>query len=175
MFKVGEYVSYKTEGVCVISDIRSECFGAMGKSEEYYILAPIRDMNSTLYVPVGNKLLTDRMKRLLSAEEICALAEELRSKRLEWIEDSRARNSALRDILTLADRSELIVLVNTLSEKICSLADEGKKHTAGDENIFKRAKKILLDEFSATTDLASEEELMALLGGTHKCYPKNNI
>ena len=61
MFKVGTYVSYRSEGVCVISDIRMEAFNALGKSEEFYILAPIKDMNSVLYVPVNNEVLTSKM------------------------------------------------------------------------------------------------------------------
>ena len=36
MFKVGTYVSYRSEGVCVISDIRMEAFNALGKNEEFY-------------------------------------------------------------------------------------------------------------------------------------------
>ena len=36
MFKVGTYVSYRAEGVCVISDIRNEAFNSLGKKEEFY-------------------------------------------------------------------------------------------------------------------------------------------
>lgn len=170
MFKIGEYVSYRAEGVCVISDIRTESFNALGKCEDYYILSPIKDMNSVLYVSVNNELLTSKMQRLLSAEEICELADSLRNERLEWISESRARTNGFREILATGDRRLLIVLVNTLTERIeAPQAGNGKKPTAGDENALKRAKRMLLDEFSATTDLKSEEELMLVLCGAHKC------
>lgn len=172
MFEIGTYISYRSEGVCVISDIREECFGALGKSEEYYILAPLKDMNSILYVPVNNELLTSKMQRLLSADELCSLCDELRGERMEWITDSRARNGVLREILAAGDRRELIVLVNTIVERIERSAEIGRKITAGDENTLKRAKRMLLDEFSATTDLESEEELMGLLRGEHRCSQK---
>ncbi len=172
MFKIGEYVSYRSEGVCVISDIRTECFNALGTSEEYYILAPIKDMNSTLYVPVVNKLLTEKMQPLLCASEICELANMLRDERLEWNNESRARNTELKEILAGGERNSLVILVNTLNERICQLALEGRKCTAGDENALKRAKKMLFDEFSATTDLKDEEELLLLLKGELKCNPK---
>ena len=172
MFKVGAHVSYRAEGVCVIKDIRNESFGALGKSEEYYILSPLKDMNSILYVPVNNEVLTSKMHPLLSADEICALADELREEKLEWIIDSRARNAALREILATGNRRELIVLVNTIVDRIERSAEIGRKITAGDENTLKRAKRMLLDEFAATTDLKSDEELMGVLRGEHRCAPK---
>jgi RNA polymerase-interacting CarD/CdnL/TRCF family regulator len=129
-------------------------------------------MNSILYVPVNNEALTSKMHPLLSADEICALADELRDDKLEWIIDSRARNAALREILATGDRRELIVLINTIVDRIERSAEIGRKITAGDENTLKRAKRMLLDEFGATTDLKTDEELMGVLKGEYKCAPK---
>lgn len=175
MFAIGTYVSYRAEGVCIISDIRTEVFNALGKSEEYYILAPLKDMNSILYVPVNNENLTSKMQPLLSADEICALAAELREERTEWVNDSRMRNSVLRDILATGDRRELIVLVNTIEDRIERSAEIGKKITAGDENFLKRAKKMLIEEFSATAEINNDEELMAVLRGELRCMPKTAL
>ncbi len=172
MFAVGDYVSYRSEGVCVVSDIRTEEFNALGKSEEYYILAPLKDMNSVLYVPVNNEVLVAKMQPLLSADEICALADELRGELMDWIDDSRARNAALREILAGGNRRELIVLVNTILDRIDRSAEIGRKITAGDENTLKRAKRMLLDEFAATTDLSTDEELMGVLEGSYRCNPR---
>ena len=172
MFAVGDYVSYRSEGVCVVSDIRTEEFNALGKSEEYYILAPLKDMNSVLYVPVNNEVLVAKMQPLLSADEICALADELRGELMDWIDDSRARNAALREILAGGNRRELIVLVNTILDRISRSAEIGRKITAGDENTLKRAKRMLLDEFAATTDLSTDEELMGVLEGSYRCNPR---
>ncbi len=174
MFEVGTYVSYRSEGVCVIVDIRTESFNTLGKSEKFYILAPLKDMNSTLYVPVNNELLTSKMQPLLSADEISELADELRDARMEWISDSRARNAALRVILATGDRRELIVLVNTITDRIEHSAEIGRKITAGDENTLKRAKKMLFDEFSTTTELSTVEELMEVICGKRRCVPKNS-
>ncbi len=166
MFKVGDYISYRAEGVCVISDIRKETFNSLGTSEEYYILSPLGDMNSKLYVPVLNENLTSQMKPLLSEDELCALAEELREERMEWITDSRARSSALKLMLARGERRELIVFVNTMHARMTNTENgEKKKYTAGDENTFRRAKKMLLDEFSKTTSLKTDADLMALLVG----------
>ena len=173
MLKIGNYVSYRSEGVCVISDIRTESFGTLGGTGEYYILTPLKDANSVLYVPVNNELLVSKMMPLLSADEICALARELRDERIEWKEESRARSYAFRDILSVGDRRELIVLVNTISERIERMAESGKKLTGGDETAFKRAKKMLFEEFSVTADIEDEDTLMMILKGERICDPVN--
>jgi hypothetical protein len=91
---------------------------------------------------------------------------------MEWIDDSRARNAALREILAGGNRRELIVLVNTILDRIARSAEIGRKITAGDENTLKRAKRMLLDEFAATTDLSTDEELMGVLEGSYRCNPR---
>lgn len=175
MFEVGSYVSYRAEGVCVIIDIRTEAFNALGKSEEFYILAPLKDMNSVLYVPLGNDRLTSKMLPLLSADGICALADELRETRMEWINDSRARNSALREMLAAGGRRDLMILVNTIIDRIERAEEIGRNITAGDANILARAKKMLLDEFSVTSDIDSVEALMAVLSGERRCLPREIV
>ena len=172
MFKIGTYVSYRSEGVCVISDIRTEAFNALGKSEQFYILAPIKDISSILYVPVNNETLTSKMRPLLSAEELCDLADELRDERSDlWSTDSRARNAMLREILASGDRRQIIVLINTITDMMKNPSTTEKRLTAGDQNILKRAKKMLVAEFSVTTDINSEDDLMRVLCGESRCAP----
>lgn len=171
MLGIGTYVSYRSEGVCVISDIRTETFG--DKSGEYYILAPIKDANSVLYVPVDNDMLVSRMLPLLSASEISSLAEELKDERMEWRIESRARNYEFRDVLNSGDRRALIILVNTIADRAENAAVSGKKLTGGDENALKRARKMLFDEFSVTADIADEEQLMQVLSCQVKCQSRN--
>ncbi len=92
MFKIGSYVVYRSEGVCVVSDIRTVSFGALG-STEYYILTPISDKKSTVFVPVHNEALTSQMRGLLNAEKFSELIEECRGKTLEWTADGSAARS----------------------------------------------------------------------------------
>lgn len=172
MFNIGDHVSYRTEGICVIRDIRTENFGNMG-TEEYYILAPVKEPNSVLYIPVNNELLVSKMLPLLSASQICELAKELRDQRIEWKAESRVRNHMLRDIVNMGDRASLILLINTISEKKEEFLAQGKRLTGGDEGMLKRAKKMLLDEFSFTSDIQDEERLMLVLECKAECCDKN--
>ena len=165
MFKIGSYVSYRSEGVCVVSDIRDESFGTIGTSEKYYILTPVNDMKSVVFVPVANERLVGYMRPLMSAGEITQMLDELRDVRMDWITDSRARSAAFREVLSLGDRRQLVVLVNTVSEKIAELTAAGRKVGSTELGALSRAEKMLYDEFSATTDISSSDKIIPLLIG----------
>lgn len=172
MYKVGTYVSYRSEGVCIINEIKQQEFGALDMLSEYYILSPIGDPNSKLYVPVNNEALVLKMRPLFSAEELNALARELRNEKMEWIKEPRPRNNAFREILSLGDRVALIKLVHTLVAQAEEFESIGKTLTQGDEMTLKRAKDMLIAEFSFTTDVNNEQRLMDLLSCRAECSPK---
>lgn len=165
MFEKGSYVIYRSEGVCVISDVRSESFGAIGGAETYYVLSPIREPRSTVFVPVENERLVAFMRPLMNAAQITAMVNEEHGERLEWLADSRARGNIFKEILARGDRRELVRLVNTLSEKHEEARNRGAKCCASELGLLERAKKMLFDEFSATTDLNSVDEIMPVLRG----------
>lgn len=165
MFEIGGYVIYRSEGVCKISDIRKESFGALGGQGLYYILSPLNDEKSTVFVPVDNEALLAMMRPLMSAAEICRLAEELREERLEWIQDSRARSSYFRELLARGDRNDLIRLVHTVTAHKEEVLAKGKKVATTEEALLKRAIHMLYEEFAVTTDLGQEDDVLPLLRG----------
>lgn len=172
MFEKGSYVTYRSEGVCVIVDIRKEDFGAGNGAEDYYILAPISDMKSTVFVPVNNEKLVGYMHELLSADELNAVITELKDCRLEWIAESRARNMAFKQIISQGDRRELIVLLNTLYDKMDELRESGKRPGTTDQGALLKAEGLLCEELMVTTDFKLHERLRDLLSGKIVLGPK---
>ncbi len=164
-FCIGDCVIYRAEGICDVVDIRRETFIGCTEALEYYILSPRNDPNSTFYVPVANEELVSLMRPLLTREEIFALCDELREERMDWIVESRARNVKFREILSLGDRREVVVLVNTVKERIAENEKIGKKPGSTDSGALRRGAKLLRDEFSAAMDISCDEELFALLDG----------
>ena len=170
MFEIGGYVIYRSEGVCVVSDIRYENFGGSSKGEKYYILSPLNDRKSTVFVPVENEKLVGMMRGLLSASDIEKMIAELRDERLEWIADSRGRGNRFKEILAIGDRRELIVLANTVREKIEATKADGRKPCATDINALRKAEFLLFEEFSATLEIGTVNDISDLL--LCKCVPK---
>lgn len=165
MFQKGSYVAYRSEGACVISDVRTESFGTANGTELYYVLSPIREPRSTVFVPVKNENLVAFMRPLMSAAEITDMVNGERDARVEWLSDSRARGASFKEILARGDRRELIRLVNTLSEKSDAAKQSGAKFSSSELSILERAKKMLFDEFSVTTDIGTSDEIISVLRG----------
>ncbi len=161
-YEIGNCVIYRAEGICDIIDIRCESF-AGGEKTDYYILSPRNDPNSTVYVPVDNEKLTSMMRPLLSEKEIRALIAEFREERLEWIEDSRARNTKFKEILSIGERKSVLILLNTVRERIALNEANGKRSGTTDTGALSKACKLLRDEFSYSIPLKTDEALFVLL------------
>ncbi len=165
MFEIGSYVVYRSEGVCVISDIRTENFGGTNEATEYYILTPISDKKSTVFVPVHNSALTSLMNKLLSAREFSDLIQECKGKTLEVVGDGRARTNAFREVLSKGERKSLILLLNTLYERFEQLSSCGKKAGSAELAIYAKAQKLIYEELATTTNIQSSDKVMSVLRG----------
>ena len=172
MFAIGTYVIYRAEGVCVISDIRKEIFSTLNKETEFYILNPINDRKSVVYVPCDNEALTNMMKPLLSADEITSLAATLKDERMELAPETRVRSSQYRDAFATGDRRALILLINTVNELVAKTEATGKKVGSTDSGALERAIRYLYDEFSYTSDISDHAELIDIIQGKKPCRPK---
>ena len=161
MFKIGQSVVYRSEGVCKIVDIREESFGVIGVAHKYYILSPVNDMKSTLFVPVDNETLTSFIRPVLSVSELGELLKSLEEETIELPKEARARHMSFRDILAIGDRRELILLVKTMSE----YWKQGNRVLGTDINDFDRAKHMLYNELSYSLELDSEDDVVQLVLG----------
>ena len=172
MYKVGMLVSYRSEGVCVLSEIRRQKFGMLNELKDFYILSPLRDPNSKLFVPADNEVLLSKMRPLCSAHDVNALAKDLYGKCFDWIELSRPRSNFFKEVLSEGKRDSLILLIHTVNKRQAELAKCGKSVTQGDMTAVMRAKKMLVDEFSVTTNIKTEQMLISVINCEAECREK---
>ncbi|MBQ8140367.1 MAG: CarD family transcriptional regulator [Clostridia bacterium] len=170
MLSIGSYVSYRAEGVCKISDIRTENFGVLGRDVLYYVLNPVGDEKSVFFVPVDNERLVSMMRKILSADEITDMIKASLLRGGEWISDSKQRSNRFKEILSVGEREELVLMIHILKRHIDDAAENGKKSYITDVNAMKRASKILFDEFSMTIPMSSPDDVIALI---EKIYEEN--
>ena len=163
MFKIGDYVSYRTDGVCKISDLRKENFGAFGKDTLYYVLNPIGDEKSTFFVPADNEKLVSMMRRLLTAEEIIDLIKAIAHRDPEWISDSKQRGAHFKEVLSEGNPEELLFLIHTLNTHMKAQSAEGKKLYVTDTNALKRACRMLHEEFAMMLPLSTPDDVAELV------------
>ena len=155
MYQRGEVVLYSAHGVCRITDIVRKTMA--GETAEYYVLQPIYEEGSTLFLPTGNEKLTAKMRRTPPAEELLTLIRELPDQPSLWLEEESARRDTFRDIIARGDCSELMRMVRTLHLQRRRQQEKGKHLRLSDERFLKEAEKMLHDEFALVFHLDRDE------------------
>ncbi len=155
MYQIGETVLYGTEGVCRIAGLQEMKFG--GQRARYYVLKPVYRDGATIYVPLDNERLLERMRRVLSAEEIDAILRSVTQEELPWIEDPNERKMTYSKILTAGDRREVVRLIRTLYLRRQNLVSCGKHLRSSDDQLLRDAEKLLNDEFALVLNIPQHE------------------
>lgn len=155
MYNVNDAVVYGSNGVCMITAIENRDFS--GEDVEYYILQPVNNSKNIFYVPTSNSVLTNKLKRIYSPEEINSLIASISQKNSLWIENDLQRKETYRKIIENGNRNELFCLIKTLYEKNVELNNKHKKLHSVDERFLRDAENILYDEFSYSLDIPREK------------------
>lgn len=156
MFQVNDTILYGTQGVCKISEIVKRDFGGSGEAD-YYVLVPVYQTGSTIFVPVNSEKLTARMRRVMSVDEINELIKNIDSEKVLWIEDDVARKQSFQEIVASGDRRKLAALIRTLFLEQQRRKQAGKKLHLADEQIFKRAESLLYDELALVLKIKPDQ------------------
>lgn len=155
MAQVGQIVLYGTEGVCRISEI---CKMKVGhKREEYYVLRPVHREGATVFVPLNNQVLLEKMRPLLSKEEINGLIDAVSREQPIWIEDAAERKAEYQRILLSSGREELLRMIRSLYLRRSELRERGKHLRGSDEQMLRDAEKLLNDEFALVLEIDQRE------------------
>ncbi len=147
MYKAGDHVVYKNNGICVIEDIRKEKFGSCEK-QDYYVLKLLYTDDARIYVP-ALKEENERMMRMPVAKEKAEdVIKEYKNITEFWIYDDKLRISKFKEILDGAELSELALLVKSLIKRSVDLANTGKRLRVSDDAVFRKAQANLYGELA---------------------------
>lgn len=156
-YKIGEYVVYGTSGVCCVEDIGIRRLSPDIPEEEYYILKPVNNTGSTVFVPVNNELLMSRMRHIFTKDEIDGIINSVRGCEMKWIDDRKIRITEFRSIINRGDRRELILLIRCILSRISFLNENKKKIASSDGDILQLAQKAVGEEFSFSLGIKMSE------------------
>ena len=157
MYGIGEKVIYGAQGVMEIVDITDQTLGDV--THKYYVMKEYALPTSSLtYVPVDNEMLTANIHPLLTKDEIYELLDGIKNApETEWIEENRARSEAYKRILASADRMKIISMIQFIRKTGIRREQEGKKNFIADENVMKKAEKVISVEFSLVLGIPESE------------------
>lgn len=154
MYKIDETVLYGVNGICTITDIEEKKINK--EIKKYYVLKPVYNKASTLFVPVDNELLVAKMKKILSKKEIMNLVDSINEEDLIWIDNEQERNRTYNEILKSGDRKEIMKMLRSLHHHRLMLKDTGRKFHVADEKIMRAAEGLLHEEFAYVLDIKKE-------------------
>ena len=152
-YQKGNYVSYSTNGICRIDDIRQEAGIGKEPPKTYYILKPAADPGSTIFVPTTSPVLLAKMQKLPTREEVNAMILATLENNIPWEEDRKLRSAQFQVILKACDLKDLLRLVSCIYQKGQDLAARGKKLAASDEAVLRRAEGLIENELSFILEL----------------------
>ncbi len=156
-FKIGDYVTYRKNGVCQIDDITFQNFVGQGK-KEYYVLHSVYDSNMKVFVPLGSEL-EKEMQYVLTVEEIHRVIDNSNNVENMWDEDCKARAAVFDGIVNSGDKAKMLWLVKAVSEYKLEMDNAKMKMKANDLKYLAQAESIIAADFAFSLKLPKSEVL----------------
>lgn len=147
-YHIGDHVSYSCNGVCLVADIRTDPPRGKEVPKTFYILKPVADPGSTIFVPTTSEALLAKMQRLPTREEIDTLILSTRADELAWIEDRKVRAATFQETVKACDLRELLRLVSCIYHRRQVLTGRGRKLSSSDEATLRRAEALVENELA---------------------------
>ncbi len=153
----GDYVVYGTNGICRVEDVCSMVFSRGETPQEYYVICQKNHPASTIYVPVNNDVLRNRMRAILTPKEIETIFSEKDKEDREWIADRKARCAIFQELFLQGDRRGILVMLRCLKRRQVDLQLTGKNLSVTDHEFIQTAEKMLREEISFSLGLSYED------------------
>lgn len=159
MFDTGSCLMHKSEGVCVVEDVRTESFG--GVSRDYYILRPLYENTATtVFLPIESA--DKRLRVLFSREEGERLLQEAQTHLFVWEANDRVRQELFQQQLRTCETSQLLDILYLLRQRRKEVAQQGKKLRFFDEHTLQECERLLSEEFAHAWGVEKSEALSRL-------------
>lgn len=160
-YNTNDTVIYGIQGVCKIQEIVEK--DICNNKVEYYVLKPIYNDKSTIFVPTNNKTLTKKMKKVLTSDEIFEIIQGMPDEETIWIENENLRKEKYREIISNGSRRDLVRLIKTLYLYKQKQLETGKHLHNSDDLFLKEAEKLLYEEIALVLNIQKEAVLPFIL------------
>ncbi|MBO7363773.1 MAG: CarD family transcriptional regulator [Lachnospiraceae bacterium] len=145
MFTIGDYIVKSGEGVCRITE--TVYMDSMdGEKLPYYLLSPVQDSRSTVYIPVSGAYRDVRaVMQKQDAEALIASIPEIRALS---VDTEKQREQTYKDVIRSCDPGRLVGLLKYMCIRSAERRSLGKKNTAMDDRYMKLAENALYSELA---------------------------
>lgn len=154
MFKVGDFVVKQNTGICRVEDIVKA--NLMGNEEkEYYVLTPIEDKRSKMYVTTDAD--RTRLREVMTADESREFLSRIDEIDAVWVKNDKLREKEYKEAFKTNEPEALVAIIKSLYKRSQMRLAQGKKITSTDEKYFKQAERALYSELALSLNTDIEE------------------
>lgn len=146
MFEIGDYVVKANNGICRIAEMGRPDIPSISKDKLYFILVPIEEAKTKLYVSVDKA--EESLRKVITENEAWKIIDEIPAVEEAWIADDRQREQKYKAAIQSGDLKELISIIKNMYFRRQKRIAAGKKNTSVDEHFFKLAENYLYTELA---------------------------
>ncbi len=155
MFNIGDVIVYGAQGICKISCIEVKQIGK--ENINYYVLKPVFNQNTSVFVPVDNTTLTAKMLDVLTVSQAKDLLQKASSIDVLKYANENQKREQYKDILAASDRENLVSLIKTIRTERDDRRSVGKKLNIHDEQVLYKAEQLICNELAFVFDITPAE------------------
>ena len=160
MYQTGEYVVYGVHGVCRVVGTEKQLVNR--KRTEFLVLVPLTQGQSRFYVPMRNPAAMEKLRKLLSRQELEELLASESIREDCWIPEENLRKQRYRELIAGCDRRDLLQMLGTLYRQKDELLTTGKKMHQSDDGFLRDAEKLLCSEICMIMGLDKQDAIQYL-------------
>lgn len=153
MLQIGDYVVSSSNGICKIEEETWQDWS--GEKTLYFVLIPINEKGSKVYIPV--KTAEQRVRKAMTESEAWQLISNLKLLPDIVIENQKFCEKEYKTAIYSGDPVMVARAIKTIYSRMRVRTSSGKKATAIDERYFKTAIHILHSELSYALGCKEDE------------------
>lgn len=155
MFQKGDYVICGNNGICSVQDITTLNINGVDKKREYYLLKPVFQSSSTVYVPLDAA--EHSIRRASSRQEADALIRSIPEIPLIPLTDEKTLERTYKEYIHEGSCESWVKLLKTIYLRKEKRLLKGCKVTALDSRYFKQAEDFLCGELSVALGITRDQ------------------
>ena len=112
MFEKNQLIMCGGHGVCRVVNVTGNPIDRFDKTRKFYVLEPVFEKASTVYMPVDNDKVV--MRRIMNKGEAEELIDNISEIETVWIKEEKTREQMYKDAIRTYDCQSLVQIIKTL-------------------------------------------------------------
>lgn len=155
MFEIGDYVINANNGICKVEDKVHLDLPMSDKKKLYYLIVPIKEKSTKLYIPVDSD--KQRIRKAMDKAQALEVIDEIPQIDAMWIPNDKQREQKYKEAIFSCEPKQLVGILKCMYQRNQQRNAEGKKNTTIDERYFKLAENNLYSELAFAMDKKKDE------------------